>query len=67
MALITRNFAAVLLKFTYYAQYYASYDDCSVRVYQSFTENFHEFINIAINVFYKICEYVTSYPLFIDK
>ena len=28
------------------------YDDCFIKVYRSFPENFHECINIAINVFY---------------
>ena len=29
-----------------------SYDDCSIRVYWSFTEIFHKYMSIAINVFY---------------
>ena len=27
-------------------------DDCFIKVYRSFPENFHQCINIAINVFY---------------
>ena len=30
------------------------YSDCSIRVYRSFTENFHKCINIAINAFYTL-------------
>ena len=33
-------------------KYNHKYDDCSIRVYRLFTENFHKCINIVINVFY---------------